>query len=224
MSYGNLNKYPNNQMIMSTSSSVGQKKIYRLLEIALSQVPPEQWASSLVVSKALLDCTRIKGIVRQFIRKSGVSPSFTEEIISDVALVMQTHVFCNGLGEGKGQIAKIEDVYFVVYKVVGFTVSNYRKKITRTALSPEENFSETRFSDETYEQMMGRLTDLDWQLADNTDVEDKIDTKNAQQHFTQKLLTLGWPSFIPRTRSIGRGRPSNADKMLRAAANKSLED
>lgn len=47
------------------------------------------WPTSGNVSRALLECVRTRGIVRQHLMKRGVSLNLLDDVVSEIALVMQ---------------------------------------------------------------------------------------------------------------------------------------
>lgn len=186
------------------------KKIHHQVEDSLHAEPPEKWAVSQAVSKSLLSCARIRGMAHNAIRKYGVNPSLTEEVIADVSMLMQTRIFPNGIGTERGQIIKIEDVYFIAYKVIEYTCLKYIKKVTRTTRSPEEGYFSILIEGEFEDQMVERALGDDALYENEKDLDNKIDTDKARDRLTRKINTLGWPIKIPRTRSVGRGRPTVA--------------
>ena len=194
------------------------RKIHHQVEDALHEVAPEQWATSQAISKSLLSCARIRGMAHNAVRKYGVNPSLMEEVIADVAMLMQTRIFPNGIGSERGQILKIEDVYFIAHKVIDYTCLNYIKKVTRTTRSPEEGYFSILIEGEYEDQMVERALGEDAFYENEDDLDNKIDTGNARDKLAAKIISLGWPAKIPRTRSTGQGRPTVAQREQKLAS------
>ncbi len=196
------------------------KKIHHRVEDALKEVSPEKWGTSQLVSRALLECSRIKGMSYTASRKYNVSPSLLEELVADVAMLMQTRIFNNGIGSNRGQILKVEDVYFLIHKVIDYTCLNYIKKVTRTTKSPEEGYFSIQIEGEYEDQMVERTLGDDAVCDEIDKLDNEIDTKNAKTRLAAKIESLGWPKKIPRVRAAAHGRPNIAQRELNKSKKK----
>lgn len=179
---------------------MAEKKIYKFIETALTNVPKEQWATSAEVSKALLTCPRAQGIVANRIHSYKILPSLQEEIVSSVAEIMQMKMLA--------VLDKIDSVYYVYYKVVLFVCSNYRKKIGCTIFSPEISIS--NFSGENEEEFLSDIFDrvtAERVPDESNTVIYHMDLEKAQSKFAAKLATQGWPEGVQKERTR-RGRPN----------------
>lgn len=184
------------------------KATHRGVELALESTPDQQWPKSPIVTRALIECPRIERMAHKSLRKFGVSQDYAEEVVQDVAMVMQTKVLINGLGENKGQLKSISDVYFVIFRVVDLTVRNYQKNRRTAAVPLVANFTSVQFDDESHEEMMTRIA-----IGNEVDggydaVNQKLDASNARLKLQAKIDRLGWPSEIRREIKRGPGRPS----------------
>ncbi len=145
-------------------------------------------------------------MVKNSLRRFGVSQDYVEEVVQDASLVMQTKVLANDLGDHRGQLRQVEDVYFVLYKVVDLTVMNYQKKRSYAAKNMVASFSEVRFEEETNEDLLTRVTGDDCDEGGFEQLHQKLDAQSARSKLRQKIESLGWPAHIPKERLI-RGRP-----------------
>lgn len=183
-----------------------RQQAHRGIELSLEKISPEAWKSSPVVTRALVECPRFKKMVKNSLRRFGVSQDYVEEVVQDASLVMQTKVLANGLGDHRGQLRQVGDVYFVLYKVVDLTVMNYQKKRSYAAKNMVASFSEVRFEEETNEDLLTRVTGDDCDAGGFEQLHQKLDAQSARSKLRQKIESLGWPAHIPKERLI-RGRP-----------------
>ena len=189
-------------------ASEGPKKIFRTVELALEACPPENWTTSNAVSRALLECPRVKGIVRQHLMKKGVSTTQMSECIADVALVMQMNVL--------PKLDKIASVYFVIYRVAELIAMNMGRKRGVSARDTVMSFSDVNFTGESSEDAEARIISSA-SVEDGTDeIHVRLDKESAQKRLTAKLARLGWPSDIEKER-IRRGRPEGSTKAKKLA-------
>lgn len=167
---------------------------------ALTNVPREKWTTSPVISRALLDCVRVKGIVRQHVLKRGVALSHIDDIISELASVVQMKML--------DKLDEINAVYYVIYRVSQLVVSNFGKKSINTTHSEEISLSSLlKPGDEEDEDTLERLSSES--AVDNLSeqTEGDIDLANARRRLTEKLAIFGWPEEIQRERTrLGRPR------------------
>lgn len=181
------------------------KKSYYSIETALEQTPREQWATSACVSHALLECIRLRGIVRQHIIKRGVSLSNLEDVVSEIAVVMQMKMM--------DKLEKPKDVYYVAFRVSQLVVSNYGKKTINTAFSEEVSLSNLLGPEDDETDALERLS-TDAALDDQRgETEKRIDVDNAKRRFAAKLDKVGWPEDIKRERTR-LGRPPKRNPIL----------
>jgi len=127
---------------------------------------------------------------------------------------VQTVCIAGGLSNGgrqKGQLEKIEDVYFIIYQTIENIVRNHKKKRARTSSTLEHEFSSFVQDGEGNEAFLERISD---NPVDEgfTEVERKMDLDFAQKRLKAKIDQQGWPDFIPHDRPLGPGRPSLVDK------------
>ena len=128
-----------------------QKKVHYGIETALREVSRDEWPTSPKVSTALLKCPRLRGMVETRMKSRGVSVSYQDDIVSEVARVMQMKMMA--------QLDAVESVYFVVYRVIQLVTSNYGKKSVNTVHSEEvslASFMKEGDDDET--AVLERLT------------------------------------------------------------------
>lgn len=188
---------------------MSQKKIFQSIEIALQQTPREQWSASAKVSRSLLDCARLRGIVRNHMLKRGVSIELLDDVTSEIAVVMQMKML--------EKLEKVEDVYFVAYRVSQLVVSNYGKKSINTSYSEEVSLSTLLDDDDNESDALERLNS-DSAVESQQDANEKrIDLDNAKRRFTAKMNAVGWPSDIKRERTR-LGRPLKQNPILPGAA------
>jgi hypothetical protein len=182
-----------------------EKQNYGRMHPVLSQVPPELWSSSPEISTALLECSRIHNIVRNALHRHKVKDSYFEEVVSEAAFVVQTVCIAGGLSAGgrqKGQLEKIEDVYYIIYQTIENIVRNHKKKRGRTSSTLEHEFSSFVQDGEGNEAFLERISD---NPVDNgfDEVERKMDLDFAQKRLKAKIDKQGWPDFIPKDRPLG---------------------
>lgn len=175
-------------------------KVYFCIETALEEVPREEWPTSPKVSRALLKCPRMRGIVRQHILKRGVDLSYIDDIVSEVAVVLQMKMFAGILDVPKS-------VYYVIFRVSQLVVSNYGKKSINTSHSEEVSLSSFLQPGDDEQDTLERLSS-ESAVDDLADIgEKKIDLDNAQRRLTEKLAIQGWPEEIQKERTrLGRPR------------------
>ena len=191
-----------------------EKQNYGRMHRVLSDVPSEKWARSPEISRALIECPRIHNMVRNALHRHKVKDSYFEEVVSENAFVVQTVCIAGGLSNGgrqKGQLEKIEDVYFIIYQTIENIVRNHKKKRARTSSTLEHEFSSFVQDGEGNEAFLERISD---NPVDEgfTEVERKMDLDFAQKRLKAKIDQQGWPDFIPHDRPLGPGRPSLVDK------------
>jgi hypothetical protein len=175
------------------------KKIYCAVETALSEASRDDWPTSRPISRSLLNCPRVRGIVRQHILKRGVSLTNLDDVISEVAVVMQMKML--------SKLEKPSDVYFVIYRVSQLVVSNYGKKAINTAHSDEVSISTLLQDGDDEQDALERLSSEAVIDGQRDETERKIDLENAKRRFSEKLIGLGWPSDIVKERKrLGRPR------------------
>lgn len=180
------------------------KKIYRTVELALEAVAREQWATSPLVSRALLGCVRTQGIVRQHMLKRGVSLSVFEDVVCEIAVVMQMKML--------ERLEKVSDVYFVIYRVSQLVVSNWGKRAAHSPAFEEVSLSTLEGEEGEGAGLLDRLSSAALQGEMDDPHERRIDLQNAKRRFAEKLSLLGWPQDILRER--GRlGRPPKASQV-----------
>jgi hypothetical protein len=188
--------------------SEGPKKIFRTVELALEACPPENWTTSKAVSRSLLECPRVKGIVRQHLMKKGVSTTQMSECIADVALVTQMNVL--------PKLDKITSVYYVIYRVAELIAMNLGRKRGVSTRDPVISFSDVIFAGESSEDAEARIISTA-SVEDGTDeIHVRLDKESAQRRLAAKLEQVGWPSDIERER-IRRGRPEGSTKAKKLA-------
>jgi hypothetical protein len=176
---------------------MNEKKIYFSIETALEDVPRDKWPTSPIVSRALLDCVRLRGIVRRHIMKRGVDLACIDDITSEVAIVLQMKM-----------LAKLESpkvVYYVAFRVSQLVVSNYGKKSINTSFSDEISLSNFLKPGDDEQDALERLSSES--AVDNLSdqINQKIDLDNARRRLTEKLAKFGWPETIQRERTrLGR--------------------
>lgn len=177
---------------------MSELKYYNSIETILNEVPREQWAHSRIISHTLLNCTRLKGIVRLLMHNRGVNFIHMDDVVADVATIMQMK-----------QLSRVEDpktVYYLIYKVAYFVISNYGKKSINTFFTEEISLSSLmNDEDDGEENLMERLSSES--AVDNLTemTNDRIDKDNARRRLTEKLAIHGWPQDVQQTRTrIGR--------------------
>ena len=172
------------------------------LETALEEEPREKWATSHKVSAALLGCTRIKNIVRQHMSKRGVKLTYFNDVLTDIAVVMQMKMV--------DKLEKPKDVYFVLFRVSQLVVSNFGKKSVQTDFSEEVDFSSLAYREDEQEALLERMfTEGLYGEGKSETAATMIDKASGKKRFLEKVNTLGWPEEIPKTRQV-LGRPPKA--------------
>lgn len=185
-----------------------EKKIFSSVEEVLCNTDRKQWATSSRVSYALLNCPRVRGMVRNFMMKRGVSLTMVDDVMSDMAVVMQMKML--------DKLEKTSDVYFVIYRVAQLVVSNYGKKSIFTSRSEEVSISSLIDDGDDESGALERLSSDT--VLDNQDeeTEKRIDMESAKRRFTEKLNAVGWPSDIKRERKR-MGRPPKRNPLQEAS-------
>lgn len=178
------------------------KKVFFCVETALDNTPREEWPTSRIVSQALLSCTRTRGIVRQHLMRRGVSLTNLDDVVSEIAVVMQMKMV--------SKLEKVKDVYFVIFRVSQLVVSNYGKKSINTTHSEEVSLSSLLSGEDDESDALERLSS-EATIDDTQDENEKrIDLGNAKRRFAEKLGVVGWPADIKRERTrIGRPPKQN---------------
>jgi hypothetical protein len=178
-----------------------EMKIYRTVELALEEAPRDQWTTSAKVSRALLGCIRTKGIVRQHLLKRGVSLSVYDDVISEIAVVVQMKML--------QRLESISDVYFVIFRVSQLVVANWGKRAAHSISFEEISLSSFRGDHGDDGSLMDRLTSESMEENQGEQNERRIDLENAKRRFTEKVGLVGWPDDIKKVR-IRLGRPPKA--------------
>lgn len=181
------------------------KKTYYSIETALEKTPRDQWSTSACVSHALLECIRLRGIVRQHIIKRGVSLTNLEDVVSEIAVVMQMKML--------DKLEKVKDVYYVAFRVSQLVVSNYGKKSINTAFSEEVSLSNLLEPGDDESDALERLSTDSALDEQRSETEKRIDVDNAKRRFSAKLESVGWPEDIKRERTR-LGRPPKQNPIM----------
>lgn len=176
-----------------------RRYIYESVERILEDTPREQWSTSPLASKALLNCPRLKGIIRGLMIKRAVKMNHSADISSEVALIMQMKML------DKLDSPKI--VYFVAYRVAQLVIYNWGKKEENTFFSEEISINEYKMDQEDDQELMDRLNLMGGFFNDGTEAEKVLDKTLAQARLAKKIETQGWPTDILRERKK-IGRPS----------------
>lgn len=188
-------------------SRAGEKKIYKTVLTALENTPREQWSYSPAVSHALLECPRVKGIVRAMMRKKGVKIDLLSETISEVAFKMQSKVLAT--------LIKVDDgVYSLLAATADYICSNDGRKLSTSNRSPEVSLSDYANDDESSDDVIQRLGGEDSTYDNTGSIHDALDRKTAQNRFKEKLAKIGWPETIARDRAR-KGRPLQENPIIR---------
>lgn len=188
-----------------------EKKIYYAIETALNETPREDWPTSRHVSHALLNCSRLRGIVRKHIIKRGVGLSYLDDVVSEIAVVMQMKML--------SVLVEVKDVYFVAFRVSTLVVSNYGKKSINTSYSEEVSISTLLQDGDDEQDALERLSSLSELYERSEKAEKKIDLDNAKRRFSEKINGLGWPADIQKERTR-LGRPPKQQASPAAAGSK----
>lgn len=175
--------------------------IFDSIERTLAATPREQWSASNDVSKALLNCQRLTGIIRRLMIKRAVKIEWLADIRSEVALIMQMKML--------DKLDSHTAVYFVAYRVAMHVIYNWGKKEENTFFSQEISVNECKFDDENEQELMDRLNLEGGLFNDGTESENALDKVLARARLAKKIEAHGWPSDIPRERKK-IGRPSVA--------------
>lgn len=171
---------------------------------ALNKVPRAEWAISPAISRALLGCVRLRGIVRQHVLKRGVALSHMDDIVSEVSIVVQMKMI--------EKLDEVNSVYYVIYRVSQLVVSNFGKKSINTTHTEEVSLSSLlKPGDEDDEDVLERLSSESTVQNLSEQTEGHIDLLNARRRLTEKLALFGWPEGIQRQRTrLGRPRKMQA--------------
>jgi len=175
-----------------------EKKVFSSVEEVLQQTDRKEWATSTRVSYALLTCPRVRGMVRNFMVKRGVSLNMVDDVMADMAVVMQMKMM--------DKLEKTNDVYYVIYRVAQLVVSNYGKKSINTSHTEEVSISSLIDDGDDESGALERLSSESALDNQDEETEKRIDIENAKRRFTEKLNAVGWPSDIKRDRRR-MGRP-----------------
>lgn len=186
-----------------------EKKVFSSVEEVLCQTDRKEWATSTRVSYALLTCPRVRGMVRNFMVKRGVSLNMVDDVMSDMAVVMQMKML--------DKLEKTTDVYFVIYRVAQLVVSNYGKKSINTNYTEEVSISSLIDDDDDESGALERLSSESALDNQGEETEKRIDIENAKRRFTEKLNAVGWPSDIKRERRR-MGRPPKRNPLQASTA------
>ena len=176
-----------------------KKYLFAEIEHTLERAPRASWSTSQEVSKALLSCPRLRGIIRNLMVKRSVSMKCYDDIHSEVALIMQMKML-DKLDEAKS-------VYFVLYRVAQLVIYNWGKKDENTFYSPEVSMSECKVGEEDDQSVLDRLNLVQGFSNDGAEAERQIDKRLARDRLARKIETIGWPSDVTRERKK-IGRPS----------------
>ena len=188
---------------------MSQKIVYYSVETALMETSREDWPTSSMVSRALLGCVRIRGIVRQHMMKRGVDLENLDDVISEIAVVMQMKMV--------HKLEQPKDVYFVIFRVSQLVVSNFGKKSINTSHSDEISLSSLLGPEDDENDALERLSSESTINSQDDENERRIDLENAKARFVAKLASVGWPSDIKRERTR-MGRPPKQNPIIAVAA------
>lgn len=174
------------------------RKVFSSVEDVLFELDRSLWSTSSRVSHVLLNCPRVRGMVRNHMIKRGVSLSIMEDVVSDMAVVTQMKMM--------DKLEKPEDIYFVIYRVAQLVVSNYGKKSINTHHTEEVSISSLIGDDDDETGALERLSSDSSLDNQDEETEKRIDLDNAKRRFTEKINAVGWPDDIKRERTR-MGRP-----------------
>jgi len=146
----------------------------------------------------LLTCPRVRGMVRNFMIKRGVSLNMVDDVMSDMAVVMQLKML--------DKLEKTSDVYYVIYRVAQLVVSNYGKKSINTSRSEEVSISSLIDDSDDESGALERLSSESALDNQDEETEKRIDIENAKRRFTDKLNAVGWHSGRGRLQALGLSR------------------
>ena len=175
------------------------KKIHDSIERALQSVQREFWPTSETVSHTLLKCVRLRGIVRLHLMRRGVDLDCMDDVIAEVAVVMQMKMV--------SRLRDPRDVYYVIYQVAAFVASNYSKKSINTSHSEEISLSSLVRPDDTGSEndVLDRLTSDSALENEGEHTNRRIDLDNARRRLSEKIAAFGWPQDIQKERTrLGR--------------------
>lgn len=190
-------------MNISTSST---KKIHFRVITVLNLVSRDKWPTSHQVSKEILGCQRVHGIIARVLKKRGVHLSLIEDILSEVALVLQMKIL--------PILDSPENVYSVIFRIAELVVSNYGKKSINTLYSQEILLSDLMSEGDTnHTDILDRLSNETSMDNDQGDTVKRLDLDRAKKNLKDKIGRLGWPEDIRRERTR-LGRPK---KVLQTA-------
>ena len=130
--------------------------------------------------------------------KRGVSLSVFDDVISEVAVVMQMKML--------QRLESVADVYFVLYRVSQLVVSNWGKRVTHSIAFEEISLSSSQGVDGDDDGLLDRLTSASMEENQGEQNERRIDLENAKRRFAEKLNLVGWPDDIKKER-VRLGRP-----------------
>jgi hypothetical protein len=184
-----------------------------LVPEALEKTPREAWHTSACVSRALLNCPKVKQLVRmQILRKNISLDRFFDDAMAEVVAVMQINMM--------PKLAKIDDVYFVVYRVAELVAMGLSRKDRSEIFGPVRSFSDLANganAEDGQEDMIERIMDQSAHVDGTSAIEDRIDQERAKANLAKKLKAMGgWPSEIPQARKT-MGRPRGSTKAKAAA-------
>ena len=169
----------------------------------MAQTPQDLWPYSHQVSRSLLCCPRVRGIVRKHMMERGVHLTIMEDVLSEVATITQMKML--------KELNAVEDVYFVIFRVSYLVTSNYGKKAINTNRSDELSLSSmSEAQDVTEADTVDRLNTTQTRVDAEEENERKIDIDNAKARFAKKLDAVGWPEEVEKERTTrGRRRKEN---------------
>lgn len=171
--------------------------IFNTIEDALNVTPVKDWPTSPHVSRTLLSCPRLRGIIRNLMMKRSVDVGLCADIQSEVALIMQMKMLA--------QLDSIKSVYFVAYRVAQLVIYNWGKKQINTYYTHEVRISEYASRDEKDQDFIDRHNTAQGLYHDGSEAEKGIDKVLARRRLAKKLSVLGWPEEVARERKrIGR--------------------
>jgi len=184
-----------------------------LVPSALEITPRQEWHTSPVVSRALLNCPKVKHLTRLQIMRKGLSiDRYFDDALADVVAVMQINMM--------PKLEKIDDVYFVVYRVAEFVSMGLSRKDRSEIFGPVRSFSDltSNYPEQQTEDVIDKMMDQSAHVDSTTGIEEQIDRDRAKKSLLTKLNSLGgWPEEIPRARkSVGRPRGSTKEKIQSA--------
>jgi len=173
--------------------------IFDSIQRMLENTPQEQWSTSPLVSRALLNCPRLGGIIRNLMIKRAVKLEWMGDIRSEVASIVQMKMLA--------KLDSPQSAYFVAYRVAQLVIYNWGKTEENTFFTQEVSINECKLENENDQELMDRLNLEGGFFNDGSESEKALDKALARERLARKLEQHGWPAEIPRERKR-IGRPS----------------